>query len=118
MEFSAIENAAFYYLLPTVKCRCFKSNLPISYPVFNLPPGNGDQVRCFSCDGGLKYWDPDDEPWTEHAKWFDLVKMVLYWTIVFRQFTQCLPHIRKLRSRTHTQALQIFWGKEHLVKIG
>ena len=26
---------------------------------------------CFSCDGGLKNWDPTDEPWTEHAKWFD-----------------------------------------------
>ena len=26
---------------------------------------------CFSCDGGLKNWDSTDEPWTEHAKWFD-----------------------------------------------
>lgn len=34
-------------------------------------PGSGDQVLCFSCDGGLKNWDPTDEPWTEHAKWFD-----------------------------------------------
>ncbi|KAH1021446.1 hypothetical protein HUJ04_010959 [Dendroctonus ponderosae] len=32
--------------------------------------GLGDQVRCFHCDGGLRNWDPDDDPWTEHARWF------------------------------------------------
>lgn len=33
--------------------------------------GNGDEVLCFSCDGGLRNWEPHDDPWTEHAKWFD-----------------------------------------------
>lgn len=32
--------------------------------------GSGDQVRCFHCDGGLRHWDPQDDPWTEHARWF------------------------------------------------
>ncbi|CAG9860343.1 unnamed protein product [Phyllotreta striolata] len=32
--------------------------------------GTGDQVRCFHCDGGLRHWDPQDDPWTEHAVWF------------------------------------------------
>lgn len=32
--------------------------------------GRADQVRCFHCDGGLKHWDPHDDPWTEHARWF------------------------------------------------
>ncbi|KAK3576270.1 hypothetical protein CHS0354_027716 [Potamilus streckersoni] len=32
--------------------------------------GLQDVVRCFACDGGLKNWDPDDEPWVEHARWF------------------------------------------------
>ncbi|CAH1961036.1 unnamed protein product [Acanthoscelides obtectus] len=32
--------------------------------------GIRDQVRCFHCDGGLKHWDPHDDPWTEHARWF------------------------------------------------
>lgn len=32
--------------------------------------GLGDQVRCFHCDGGLRHWDPQDDPWTEHARWF------------------------------------------------
>ncbi|KAJ8922023.1 hypothetical protein NQ315_008662 [Exocentrus adspersus] len=41
--------------------------------------GLGDQVRCFHCDGGLKHWDPHDDPWTEHARWFpncSFVKLV------------------------------------------
>lgn len=33
--------------------------------------GNGDQVRCFHCDGGLRLWDPSDDPWMEHARWFN-----------------------------------------------
>lgn len=32
--------------------------------------GYRDKVRCFHCDGGLRNWDPEDEPWYEHAKWF------------------------------------------------
>lgn len=32
--------------------------------------GISDQVRCFHCDGGLRNWDPVDDPWTEHARWF------------------------------------------------
>lgn len=29
-----------------------------------------DSVRCFFCDGGLKRFQPNDDPWTEHCKWF------------------------------------------------
>lgn len=32
--------------------------------------GHGDHVKCFYCDGGLRNWEVDDDPWTEHAKWF------------------------------------------------
>ncbi|KAK3576353.1 hypothetical protein CHS0354_039290 [Potamilus streckersoni] len=32
--------------------------------------GLNDVVRCFACDGGLKNWDPEDDPWIEHARWF------------------------------------------------
>lgn len=32
--------------------------------------GSADGVRCFHCDGGLNRWDPQDEPWREHAKHF------------------------------------------------
>ncbi|KAK3592337.1 hypothetical protein CHS0354_021671 [Potamilus streckersoni] len=32
--------------------------------------GQYDIVRCFACDGGLKNWEPEDDPWIEHARWF------------------------------------------------
>ena len=32
--------------------------------------GVGDRVKCFYCNGGLQYWNNDQEPWSEHAKWF------------------------------------------------
>lgn len=32
--------------------------------------GPHDNVKCFHCDGGLKNWQPTDDPWEEHAKWF------------------------------------------------
>lgn len=30
----------------------------------------GDRVMCFSCGGGLRDWDENDEPWEQHALWF------------------------------------------------
>ncbi|XP_053396569.1 baculoviral IAP repeat-containing protein 3-like [Mercenaria mercenaria] len=32
--------------------------------------GFEDHVRCFTCDGGLRRWDAEDDPWTEHCRWF------------------------------------------------
>lgn len=32
--------------------------------------GHGDSVKCFFCDGGLRNWESDDDPWREHARWF------------------------------------------------
>ncbi|KAM6976421.1 baculoviral IAP repeat-containing protein 7 [Aplochiton taeniatus] len=32
--------------------------------------GHGDNVKCFFCDGGLRNWETEDDPWQEHAKWF------------------------------------------------
>ncbi|XP_060584971.1 baculoviral IAP repeat-containing protein 7-B-like [Ruditapes philippinarum] len=39
--------------------------------------GFDDHVRCFACDGGLKKWDPEDDPWTEHCRWFPECPFVL-----------------------------------------
>ena len=36
-----------------------------------------DRVICFCCGGGLKNWEPNDNPWYEHAKWFPLCEYVL-----------------------------------------
>ncbi|KAL3883078.1 hypothetical protein ACJMK2_029371 [Sinanodonta woodiana] len=38
--------------------------------------GSEDVVRCFDCDGGMKNWEPDDEPWIEHARWFPKCQFV------------------------------------------
>nr|XP_020485299.1 E3 ubiquitin-protein ligase XIAP [Labrus bergylta] len=32
--------------------------------------GSGDQVLCFCCGGGLKGWQPEEDPWEEHAKYY------------------------------------------------
>ncbi|KAJ8254928.1 hypothetical protein GJAV_G00198950 [Gymnothorax javanicus] len=30
--------------------------------------GAGDRVMCFRCGGGLKSWQPEEDPWEEHAR--------------------------------------------------
>ncbi|XP_029296820.1 E3 ubiquitin-protein ligase XIAP [Cottoperca gobio] len=30
--------------------------------------GTGDKVLCFRCGGGVKSWQPEEDPWEEHAK--------------------------------------------------
>ncbi|KAJ8315519.1 hypothetical protein KUTeg_007669 [Tegillarca granosa] len=30
---------------------------------------SGDSVRCYHCGIGLRNWDPEDDPWVEHARW-------------------------------------------------
>ncbi|XP_059489798.1 death-associated inhibitor of apoptosis 2-like [Neocloeon triangulifer] len=32
--------------------------------------GMNDHCSCFHCNGGLHNWDPNDDPWVEHARWF------------------------------------------------
>ncbi|XP_070569080.1 baculoviral IAP repeat-containing protein 8-like [Ptychodera flava] len=39
--------------------------------------GIKDNVKCFHCDGGLRNWEPADEPWTEHARWFPKCEYIL-----------------------------------------
>ncbi|KAL8579496.1 hypothetical protein ACOMHN_025449 [Nucella lapillus] len=39
--------------------------------------GYSDCCRCFYCGGGLKSWEPDDNPWIEHARWFKTCPFIL-----------------------------------------
>ncbi|RXG68825.1 Baculoviral IAP repeat-containing protein 2 [Armadillidium vulgare] len=39
--------------------------------------GLSDHVRCFHCGKGLRNWEPDDDPWVEHARWFPDCHFVL-----------------------------------------
>jgi hypothetical protein len=32
--------------------------------------GYPDYTRCFFCGGELRNWEPGEEPWVEHARWF------------------------------------------------
>uniref|UniRef100_A0A3Q2NRM9 RING-type E3 ubiquitin transferase n=1 Tax=Fundulus heteroclitus TaxID=8078 RepID=A0A3Q2NRM9_FUNHE len=55
--------------------------------------GHGDNVKCFFCDGGLRNWEPGDDPWQEHAKWFPReVRMHVksYYTELAKQFVPVL----------------------------
>lgn len=49
-------------------------------------PGFGDNVKCFYCDGGLRNWEPGDDPWSEHARWFPRCSFVR--TVKGDQFIQ------------------------------
>ncbi|NXR10187.1 BIR7B protein, partial [Semnornis frantzii] len=39
--------------------------------------GQGDVVRCFHCDGGVRSWSFGDDPWREHAKWYPECEFLL-----------------------------------------
>ncbi|XP_029968403.1 E3 ubiquitin-protein ligase XIAP [Salarias fasciatus] len=39
--------------------------------------GTGDKVLCFRCGGGLKGWQPEEDPWEEHAKHYPGCSFVL-----------------------------------------
>ncbi|NWW37462.1 BIR7B protein, partial [Panurus biarmicus] len=39
--------------------------------------GQGDVVRCFYCDGGVRSWSFGDDPWSEHAKWYPECEFLL-----------------------------------------
>uniref|UniRef100_A0A3Q4B4A0 E3 ubiquitin-protein ligase XIAP n=1 Tax=Mola mola TaxID=94237 RepID=A0A3Q4B4A0_MOLML len=38
---------------------------------------SGDKVLCFCCGGGLKGWQPDEDPWEEHAKHYPGCRFLL-----------------------------------------
>ncbi|NWH86703.1 BIR7B protein, partial [Aegithalos caudatus] len=40
--------------------------------------GQGDLVRCFYCDGGVRSWAFGDDPWREHAKWYPECEFLLH----------------------------------------
>jgi hypothetical protein len=38
---------------------------------------SSDHVKCFCCDGALRNWEPNDDPWVEHARWFSRCNYLL-----------------------------------------
>ncbi|QEI03480.1 IAP-3 [Spodoptera cosmioides nucleopolyhedrovirus] len=39
--------------------------------------GRNAEVRCFQSDCGLSDWEPTDDPWREHARWFPRCEYVI-----------------------------------------
>ncbi|KPP70978.1 E3 ubiquitin-protein ligase XIAP-like [Scleropages formosus] len=39
--------------------------------------GPPDRVTCFTCGGGLKNWQPEEDPWEEHAKHYPGCRFLL-----------------------------------------
>ncbi|CAC5403112.1 unnamed protein product [Mytilus coruscus] len=39
--------------------------------------GTEDHCRCFFCGGGLRRWEEEDLPWTEHARWYPMCPFVV-----------------------------------------
>lgn len=59
--------------------------------------GQSDRVICYFCDGKLKDWTPEDQPWIEHARWFKycsyliIVKGIEYVQSVSSSYEAPLP---------------------------
>ena len=64
--YTLLPNFTLHFKAPVSK---LQYSLHVSKTTMDIS-GIDDHVRCFSCDGGLKRWDPDDTPWVEHCKWF------------------------------------------------
>ena len=71
--------------------------------------GISDQVLCFYCEGGLQNWEPNDDPWEEHAKHFpgcgylNLMKSTSYVKHVQQQFHKTSNKNSEL-ERSHSSA--------------
>jgi Inhibitor of Apoptosis domain/Zinc finger, C3HC4 type (RING finger) len=66
--------------------------------------GKGDRVCCFSCGGGLKDWEENDQPWEQHARWYSkcqylkLMKGKNYIIGVLNQTTSKSSHIKEPKN--------------------
>lgn len=59
--------------------------------------GKGDQTLCYHCGGGLKDWEPVDNPWEQHALWFSKCYYLL--TVKGQSFVdQVKGHVRSQPS--------------------
>jgi hypothetical protein len=44
--------------------------------------GIKDMVKCFFCNGGLKNWDHNDDPYQDHVRWF-VFSFFFYFLLLF-----------------------------------
>jgi len=55
--YNALVSRKIYFLLTNIYQTLYSSD-------------KEDKVKCFHCAGGLSHWEPEDDPWIEHARWF------------------------------------------------
>ncbi|KAL3847304.1 hypothetical protein ACJMK2_018221 [Sinanodonta woodiana] len=70
--------------------------------------GINDYTRCFHCGGGLRNWEPGDNPWIEHARWYPQCAYVLgkrgqkFVAAVLKKQTELLAAQNAERNNTTT----------------
>lgn len=75
--------------------------------------GRADEVHCFYCDGGLRFWLADDDPWFEHARCFpkcqfvQLVKGQLFIENVQSQITNTGTNQQQLQQNMQQASGQV-----------
>jgi len=79
--------------------------------------GLSDHVRCFYCGGGLRNWEPHDDPWKEHEFWFSKCPYVKKSTSRKRKFDSANVHtIRKEKNvdpRVLSLQLDVSFNRVH-----
>uniref|UniRef100_A0A8C9QTE8 RING-type E3 ubiquitin transferase n=1 Tax=Scleropages formosus TaxID=113540 RepID=A0A8C9QTE8_SCLFO len=78
--------------------------------------GHGDNVKCFYCDGGLRNWEPGDDPWQEHAKWFPRCEFLLQTR--GREYVNNIQDSYFNISGTVVSSLLMFYKYIHLFLVG
>lgn len=77
-----------------------------------------DQVLCFQCNGGLRSWQPEDDAWFEHARWFpkcEFVQLVKGQQYIAQVQAQTRPTIDEaMASEAVQKALQMGLNENHI----
>ena len=58
------------FILQTLAIQSSPCHCPVDCRAGFYFLGERDRVKCWYCNGGLQNWEPLDELWSEHAKWF------------------------------------------------
>lgn len=82
--------------------------------------GKADQTICFHCGGGLMAWGDDDDPWVQHAAWFQTCPFVSFQkgqeyiraAYIRHQGALCLNQAANLQSHPISTAARITYTLE------
>ncbi|XP_076594613.1 E3 ubiquitin-protein ligase XIAP [Chaetodon auriga] len=75
--------------------------------------GTADRVLCFCCGGGLKGWQPEEDPWEEHAKHYPGCSFLL--AEKGQEFVNCIQLQDPRRNRAASSHQNGFSGDRNEV---